>query len=60
MIMLTALGDERHEVSGLKKGADEYISKPFSYKIFVARMNKFLRKRKKELLETVCGGRAKN
>lgn len=56
VIMLTALGDERHEITGLKKGADEYISKPFSYMIFVARMNALLRKRKKDLLQTIIAG----
>jgi two-component system response regulator ResD len=48
IIMLTALGDEKHEISGLKKGANDYIAKPFSYEVFVARMNALLRKLKKE------------
>lgn len=48
VIMLTALGAEQYEVKGLKKGADDYISKPFSYEIFVARINTLLRKLKKE------------
>lgn len=48
VIMLTALGDEKHEVFGLKEGADEYISKPFGYEVFVARINALLRKVKKE------------
>ncbi len=50
VMMLTALGDEKHEVLGLKKGADDYIAKPFSYEIFVARLNTLLRKLKKERL----------
>lgn len=57
VIMLTALGDEKHEVLGLKKGADDYIAKPFSYEIFVARINTFIRKLKKECLaEIMIGG----
>ena len=39
IIMLTAKGDERHELNGFDIGADEYISKPFSPKILVARVN---------------------
>ena len=53
IIMLTALGDERHELVGLEKGADDYISKPYSYKIFVARMNKQIRKIQKDSLEEI-------
>ena len=44
VIMLTALGDEKHEISGLKKGADDYISKPFSYEVLIARIDAILRK----------------
>ena len=40
IIMLTAKGDERDELNGFDIGADEYISKPFSPKILVARVNK--------------------
>ena len=37
VIMLTARGEERDELQGFEIGADEYISKPFSPKILVAR-----------------------
>lgn len=56
IIMLTALGDEKHEVLGFRKGADEYIAKPFSYEVFVARLNTLLRKlRAERCAETVIG-----
>lgn len=48
VVMLTALGDERNEVHGFNIGADEYISKPFNYEIFIARINALLRKEIKE------------
>lgn len=47
VLMLTALEDEQYEVKGLMGGADDYISKPFSYPVFVARIESLLRKAKK-------------
>ena len=44
VIMLTARGDERDELLGFDLGADEYISKPFSPKILVARVEAILRR----------------
>ena len=44
IIMLTARGDERDELQGFKLGVDEYISKPFSPKILVARIEAILRR----------------
>lgn len=44
IIMLTARGDERDELQGFDLGVDEYISKPFSPKILVARVNALLRR----------------
>ena len=42
--MLTAKGDESDELTGFDIGADEYISKPFSPKILVARVEAILRR----------------
>lgn len=44
IIMLTAKSDERDELLGFKLGVDEYISKPFSPKILVARIEAILRR----------------
>ncbi len=44
IIMLTARGEERDELNGFELGVDEYISKPFSPKILVARVNALLRR----------------
>ena len=44
IIMLTARGDERDELLGFELGVDEYISKPFSPRILVARVEALLRR----------------
>ncbi|NLG02271.1 MAG: response regulator transcription factor [Clostridia bacterium] len=44
IIMLTAKGEERDELQGFEMGVDEYISKPFSPKILVARVEAILRR----------------
>ncbi len=44
IIMLTARGDERDELKGFELGVDEYISKPFSPRILVARIEAILRR----------------
>ena len=44
IIMLTAKGDERDELQGFKLGVDEYITKPFSPKVLVARVEAVLRR----------------
>lgn len=58
IIMLTARSDERDELQGFELGVDEYIAKPFSPKILVARVEAILRRTNKladsENLE--CGG----
>ena len=44
IIMLTAKGDERDELQGFQLGVDEYITKPFSPKSLVARVEAVLRR----------------
>ena len=44
VIMLTARSEERDELQGFELGVDEYIAKPFSPKILVARVNAILRR----------------
>lgn len=53
IIMLTAKGDERDELQGFQLGVDEYISKPFSPKILVARIEAILRRTNQIMQEEV-------
>ena len=45
IIMLTARADEDHKVQGLDSGADDYVTKPFSTRELLARINAVLRRR---------------
>ena len=57
IIMLTARGEEQDELFGFELGVDEYISKPFSPKILVARVEAILKRtnpEEKKLKD--CGG----
>ena len=42
ILMLTAKGEESDIVKGLELGADDYMTKPFSIKVLIARINKIL------------------
>ena len=44
LIMATAKGDEQDIVQGLELGADDYVVKPFSPKILIARVNSVMRR----------------
>ena len=48
IVMLTAKGEESDIVLGLNLGADDYITKPFSIRELFARVEAFLRRRRKE------------
>ena len=51
ILMLTARGEERDELRGFELGVDGYISKPFSPKILVARVNSLLKRLRGPLAE---------
>ena len=53
IIMLTAKSDERDELKGFSLGVDEYITKPFSPKILVARVEAVLRRSQSQEEENV-------
>lgn len=48
IMFLTALSDEATQIKGLSTGADDYISKPISPKVFVSKVQSLLRRSKKE------------
>ncbi len=51
IIMLTARGEEQDELFGFELGVDEYIAKPFSPKILVARVEAILKRTTKDTTE---------
>jgi two-component system alkaline phosphatase synthesis response regulator PhoP len=48
IIMLTAKGEEADIVAGLELGADDYVTKPFSPRVLLARLRAVLRRRRTE------------
>lgn len=48
IVMLTAKGEEADIVTGLEVGADDYITKPFSPKVLVARIRNIMRRKARE------------
>ncbi len=48
VVMVTAKGEEADVVAGLELGADDYITKPFSPRVLVARVRSVLRRRAQE------------
>jgi len=51
VVMLTAKGEEADIVAGLELGADDYVTKPFSGKVLVARVRRLLRRHVEEIEE---------
>ncbi len=56
IIMLTAKGEEEDIVAGLESGADDYITKPFSPKVLIARIKAVLRRADERKNESGDGG----
>jgi len=52
VVILTAKGEETDIVTGLELGADDYIVKPFSPKVLIARLRAVLRRRSREVQNT--------
>ncbi|WP_024802829.1 response regulator transcription factor [Nocardia sp. BMG51109] len=56
VLMLTAKDGEYDEAEGLDTGADDYLSKPFSYVVLLARIRALLRRRTRGGAPTLCVG----
>jgi DNA-binding response OmpR family regulator len=55
VVMLTARSDEYDQLKGFKLGADDYVTKPFSPSVLMARINKIIKREKVEASELVFG-----
>lgn len=44
IILLTALNEEHHQLEGFESGTDDYITKPFSFKLLIKRVEAILRR----------------
>lgn len=56
VILLTAKGEENDQVRGFVSGADDYVQKPFSPKVLVARINAILRRNDNNVQSVEFGG----
>ncbi len=56
VLMLTAKSAEEDELAAFIEGADEYVTKPFSPKVLVARVNALLRRNQKEEASKLIAG----
>jgi two-component system, OmpR family, response regulator ResD len=59
ILMLTALGDEPHEIRGMDTGADDYLAKPFSRDLLCARVRALLRRGRTEAPDVLSAGGVK-
>ncbi len=55
VVMLTARSDEYDQLKGFKLGADDYVTKPFSPSVLMARINKIVKREKVEVNEMLFG-----
>jgi len=53
IVFLTAMSDENTEVKGLETGADDYITKPISPKVFLSKVNSLFRRINKEEVSSI-------
>ena len=56
VIFLTAKGEENDQIKGFVSGADDYVQKPFSPKVLVARINAILKRNDTSSLNVEVGG----
>lgn len=56
VVMLTAKGEENDQIKGFVSGADDYVQKPFSPKVLVARINAILRRNDNDVKVIEIGG----
>ena len=56
VIMLTALAEEQDELKGFRLGVDEYVTKPFSPRVLVARVRAILKRREEATPEILEAG----
>lgn len=56
VIMLTAKGEENDQLKGFVSGADDYVQKPFSPKVLIARINAVLRRNDVSTKDVEMGG----
>jgi len=54
ILMLTAKDSVKDKVTGLNSGADDYMTKPFSFEEFLARIHALLRRKPDKLTELTC------
>lgn len=55
VVMLTARSDEYDQLKGFKLGADDYVTKPFSPSVLMARINKIVKREKTDVEEMTFG-----
>lgn len=55
VVMLTARSDEYDQLKGFKLGADDYVTKPFSPSVLMARINKILKRDRTDISELQFG-----
>lgn len=56
VVMLTAKGEENDQIKGFVSGADDYVQKPFSPKVLIARINAILRRNESDTQVVEIGG----